>query len=145
MPEIPQFPAWEKGPGSKDPFPDGIYFVPLAPLSAPEQLVAALTSQLGLHLSATDPWSELLDHLREKRLLLVLDNFEHLLDSTGRGARLLADILAAGRQVQILVTSRERLNLTGEAVYTLAGMTIPEDAAPARVRCRTADPSGRSC
>jgi predicted ATPase len=65
---------------------------------------------------------QLLDYLRQKKLLLVFDNFEHLLD----GAELLADILQSGPEIKILVTSRERLHLLLEQVYPLDGLAFPD-------------------
>src|SRR5262249_28738903 len=65
----------------------------------------------------------LLDYLRDKELLLVLDNFEHLLDGVG----LLAGIMAAAPQVKLLVTARERLNLPGELSFELPGLPFPNN------------------
>jgi predicted ATPase/DNA-binding CsgD family transcriptional regulator len=70
-----------------------------------------------------DPKLQLLEFLRDKRLLLLLDNFEHLLD----GAGLLPDILDSGPHVKMLLTSRERLNLREEWVYDVRGLAFPEN------------------
>jgi len=119
--------------GERAVFPDGVYFVPLAPLTAPDFILAALTSALRLNFFAESeiPRQQLLDILRHQSLLLVLDNFEHLL--SGEGVQLPADILAAAPDVKILATSRLRLNVRGEQVYQVAGMKTPppELAAPA--------------
>jgi predicted ATPase len=64
----------------------------------------------------------LIDYLRGQRLLLVLDNFEHLLD----GAALVTDILHNAPEVTVLITSRETLNLSGETVVFLGGLELPE-------------------
>ncbi len=104
-------------------FPNGVFFVPLAELSAPEQLVSGIAEALRITFYQRDaPRSQLLNYLREKRLLLVLDNFEHILE----GALLVADILAHAPGVKVLVTSRERLNLREEQVYPVGGMSFPE-------------------
>jgi predicted ATPase len=66
----------------------------------------------------------LMEQLRARRVLLVLDNFEHVLE----GAGLVADMLAAAPRVKVLVTSRERLNLNDEVMYPLGGMAVPERA-----------------
>jgi len=66
----------------------------------------------------------LMEQLRARRVLLVLDNFEHVLE----GAGLVADMLAAAPRVKVLVTSRERLNLNGEVMYPLGGMAVPDRA-----------------
>lgn len=103
-------------------FPDGVFFVPLAPLANAAHLVAAIAESLRLQsVGAVEPRQQLLHYLRQKQLLLVMDNFEHLLE----GAEMVADILQDTTAVKILVTSRERLHLSAESVYTLAGMTYP--------------------
>lgn len=98
-------------------------FVSLAQLRAPADLVTAIGGSLGLGFYGTGaPQQQLLDFLRGQELLLVLDNFEHLL----AGAALVAMILEAAPGVTVLITSRERLKLSGETVYTLGGMRIPD-------------------
>ncbi|MBK6326063.1 MAG: tetratricopeptide repeat protein [Chloroflexi bacterium] len=111
--------------GERAVFPDGVYFVPLAPLTAPDFILAALTSALRLNFFAESesPRQQLLDILRHQSLLLVLDNFEHLL--SGEGVHLPADILTAAPDVKILATSRLRLNVRGEQVYQVVGMKTP--------------------
>lgn len=105
-------------------FGDGVYFVRLGPLPSVEHLLPALAEQVGLRLHGGTPArQQLLGYLSDKRLLLLLDNFEHLM----AGAGLLAEILEAAPEVKILVTSRERLNLSGESVYALGGMPFPAD------------------
>ena len=64
----------------------------------------------------------MLDYLREKRMLLVLDNFEHLLD----GVEFVNSLLQAAPMTKVLATSRQRLHLSGETVYTLDGMHFPD-------------------
>jgi predicted ATPase len=77
---------------------------------------------LGLSFHAgREPRQQLLDHLREKAVLLILDSFEHLLEGVG----LVAEILRAAPAVRILVTSRARLNVEGESLYPVAGMKFP--------------------
>jgi predicted ATPase len=107
---------------SLDFFNDGVCFVPLAPISSDEFLVATIAESLNFFFrGAGDPQVQLLNHLREKATLLVLDNFEHILD----GATLLSEIVLAAPQIKLLVTSRERLNLREEWVFELEGMTFP--------------------
>ncbi|MBZ0301236.1 MAG: AAA family ATPase, partial [Anaerolineae bacterium] len=105
-------------------FRDGVYFVPLAPLSSPDLLPTAIASALQIVLyDANSIQHELTNYLREKHMLLVLDNFEHLLD----GVDLLTGILQAAPQIKFLVTSRERLNVLEEWVLLLEGLSFPDD------------------
>ncbi len=102
------------------------YFVSLAAASDPRLLAAAISDALGLVFAEQpDSASRLIDALRGKSLLLVLDNLEHLLP----GAGLLADILAQAPGVKLLATSRERLHLHGEWLIELTGLPYPESAA----------------
>ena len=105
-------------------FPDGAYFVPLQPLRSPDDIVTTTIDTLGIQLSGGDPRSFLLGYLDDKQLLLVMDNFEHLLD----GVDLLTDILSAGTQVKIVVTSRAVLNLQEEWVWQVRGLAVPDEA-----------------
>jgi len=107
-------------------FPHGVYFVPLAPVNTPGLLVPTIADALKFTFySREDQKVQLLNYLREKKLLLILDNFEHLI----AGAELVADILTNAPQVKVLVTSRERLNLQGETLLELRGMEVPDEAA----------------
>ena len=112
-------------------FPSGIFYVPLAPLrsseysalSVAEFVVAAIGNALNFPFSGeAEPGQQLLDYLREKVMLLVIDNCEHLLE----GVTFLSDILAHAPQVKILATSRERLQLSGETTFVLGGLDFPE-------------------
>ena len=110
-----------------DRFTHGAYFVPLAPVSA-DLLISAIAQSLDLSfLGRQIPKLQLLDYLREKHLLLVLDNFEHLRDQ----AALLTDISTRAPRVKLLVTSREWLNLPQERVFDLRGLPFPEANRPA--------------
>src|SRR6185369_13083269 len=71
------------------------------------------------------PLDQLLKYFREKTLLLVLDNFEHLITAT----EILSEILSAAPQVRLLVTSRERLGLYGEVNYVVGGLALPDETA----------------
>jgi predicted ATPase/DNA-binding SARP family transcriptional activator len=105
-------------------YPHVVHFVALAPLSSPEFLVSAIADALGFSFfqrKDETPKQQLLSFFREKRMLLVLDNFEHLVDGVG----LLVEILQQAPSVSMLVTSRERLNLRGEWVLEIQGMRFP--------------------
>ena len=84
----------------------------------------AVADALNFPLQGGDrlPEQQLLDYLRQKKTLLLFDNFEHLLD----GVDLIADILQAAPEVQILAMSRERLHLRVEQVYLIEGLEFPD-------------------
>ncbi|MGC9358146.1 MAG: AfsR/SARP family transcriptional regulator, partial [Anaerolineae bacterium] len=108
-------------------FRDGVFFVPLAPLSTSGLLIQAIADALDFPFfqrESESPRDQLLNYLREKKLLLVLDNFEHLIAV----APLLSDVVRAAPGVTLLVTSRERLNLHGEWVFKIPGMRVPESS-----------------
>jgi predicted ATPase/DNA-binding CsgD family transcriptional regulator len=111
-------------------FPGGVWFVPLAALGGPAGLAPAIAHELGLALesrSGRPPLEQLGSYLRARRLLLVLDDFDQLLES----AQLLGDLLAAAAGVTLLVTSRERLGLPGEQAFPLVGLDLPGASASA--------------
>ncbi len=104
----------------------GVYFVPLAPVSSADYLVALLADVLDFSFyggrgGLEEQKAQLLDFMREKEMLLVLDNFEHLLE----GAELVDEILKTAPGVSILVTSQERLNLLGESLVEIYGLQCP--------------------
>jgi predicted ATPase/transcriptional regulator with XRE-family HTH domain len=103
-------------------FDDGVFFVALAPISNSEFIVPTLADAIGFSFyDATDPRVQLFTYLRQKRMLLILDNLEHLLD----GVDLLADLLQQTPTIKLLITSRERLNLRGEWVFEVQGLPVP--------------------
>lgn len=109
-------------------FLEGVYFVPLASLESAVQLSTALATTLDFVLQGQQtPEVELLNYFRDRELLLVLDNFEHLLadDKNGAAVVFLTKILDKAAEVKILVTSRERLKVQGEWVVNLGGLAYP--------------------
>jgi predicted ATPase/DNA-binding SARP family transcriptional activator len=103
-------------------FPDGVCFVDLAPVATPDQLPGAILRALDLPLVAPEAALERLDDfLRESAMLLVLDNFEHLVE----GAAQLTPLLQAAPGLKLLVTSRARLHLREEWLLTLEGLATP--------------------
>ena len=111
-------------------FGDRVFVVELAPLSEAETIVSAIAAAVGFQFYQSPDGSDvqLIRYLRDKTLLLVLDNFEHLLD----GAGLVDRILSEAPGVTILATSREPLKLSWEWVFPVQGLTItapdcPED------------------
>lgn len=105
-------------------FPDGVFIVRLAPLESTEAIIPTIAEATEFQFyEGVDPRNQLLDFFRPKRLLLLMDNFEHLIGS----ALLLTEIVQTAPSVRILVTSREKLNLRGEVSYPLHGMGFPEE------------------
>jgi predicted ATPase/Tfp pilus assembly protein PilF len=105
-------------------FAHGVHFVSLTSVSSPEHLAPTIASTLSIpSYSSQDPKEQLFSYLREKEILLVLDNMEHILD----GSTLLVEMLQRGPDLVLLVTSRERLNLREEWVYEIEGLTYPKD------------------
>lgn len=114
-------------------FLDGVIFISLVSLNSSEMLVPAIARATGLTIKGQpDAREQLLQHLAEKEILLVLDNFEHLLSSDeANGAHLIADLLRAGPRLSLLVISRQKLNLRAEYIVNLGGLPYPptEEAA----------------
>ena len=105
-------------------FLHGVHFVSLTGTNSCELLAPAIADALDFSFSGDqDPATQLLNYLREKEMLLVLDNFEHLLD----GADLLLDVLRHAPRVKLLVTSRERLRVQAEWVFRVQGLPFPDE------------------
>jgi len=106
-----------------DQFPDGAWLVEFAPLRDPRLVAQAVASVLGLK---EEPGSSLLDtlkrHVKDRRMLLVFDNCEHLVQAC---AELAKELLESSRHVRILASSREALHLAGEATYPVPTLAIP--------------------
>lgn len=103
-------------------FSHGTAFVDLQALAQSKLLVGAIARTLGMSFNGSaEPFDQLLEFLQNKTLLLVLDNFEHLLD----GADLIDMLLACAPGVKVLATSREALNLQAEWLYPLQGLSVP--------------------
>lgn len=108
-------------------FPDGVYFVPLAPLSEPEAIVPAVAEAAGypFQTDQRSPRRQIVDFLGQKSVLLVLDNVEHLLFADRPdAAALVEDLLQQAPHLKILATSREPLNLYQEQRYPLQGLQL---------------------
>jgi predicted ATPase/transcriptional regulator with XRE-family HTH domain len=104
---------------------DGACFVPLAPVTNPERAASALLSALKLHDgSARSPQTRLIEHLRRKELLLVLDNFEQLISASSPAVELVAELLAECPGLCLLITSRERLHLRAEQRYRVQPLAL---------------------
>lgn len=109
-------------------FTGGVFFISLARLVDATPLVSTIADAIGLNFApGQDPKTQLLDYLREKSMLLIMDTCEHLL----AGISLFNDILQAAPRVKILATSRAKLNLQGETVISLGGLAEPGDVGDA--------------
>jgi DNA-binding SARP family transcriptional activator len=105
-------------------FNDGVYFVALDAVKSTGHLAEVISRTIGLSPAGDqDLTNTLIDFLRLRRVLLVLDNFEHLLE----GRDLLLEILQAAPFTKILVTSRERLHLQAEFLLELSGLPFPHE------------------
>jgi predicted ATPase/class 3 adenylate cyclase/DNA-binding CsgD family transcriptional regulator len=106
-----------------DAFSDGVYFVNLAPISNPTFVVPTIAQTLDLKETGDQPLLDLLQaSLRDKQLLLLLDNFEQVLNVASQ----VADLLAACPRLKVLVTSRFVLHVRGEQEFTVPPLTVPD-------------------
>ncbi|MFL5674144.1 MAG: adenylate/guanylate cyclase domain-containing protein [Chloroflexota bacterium] len=109
---------------ASDDFPDGVYFVPLEPIRDPILVGPRIATTVGVVETSQRPIAESLsDWLRDKRLLLVLDNFEQVLGA----APLVADLLRRAAGIKVIVTSRAVLRVSGEQEYPVPGLPTPPD------------------
>jgi predicted ATPase len=115
---------------SADAYPDGVYWVPLAPLRDP----ALVLEEAGQAVGAQDGPA---DHIKEKRLLLLFDNFEHVVGAAPE----LEDLLASCTRLDLLVTSRELLQLHPEQAYPVPPLQEEDGTALFVARAHAADPS----
>jgi predicted ATPase len=105
-------------------FPDGVWLVELAPLSDPALVAKTVADVLSVNETPGEPiTTTLVAALKEKCLLLVLDNCEHLLEAA---ARLVETILRSCRNVRILASSREALRIAGESAYRVPSLSLPD-------------------
>ncbi|WP_165423609.1 tetratricopeptide repeat protein [Ktedonosporobacter rubrisoli] len=104
-------------------FKDGLFFISLAPLRNPEQVLVVIAQKIGLeNVAERDLAQRLHNYLREKQLCLLLDNCEHLLEA----APFISDLLQAAPQLKVLATSRERLHLNGEQEIVVPPLALPD-------------------
>ena len=108
---------------AEEDYPHGIYYVPLAPLTSAQEIVTLIIEVLGILIGDDGtPQDELVKFLSQKNLLLVLDNFEHILE----GVDLVTHILNETSDVKILTTSREPLKLRLEHLWQMKGLPYPD-------------------
>ena len=105
-------------------FPQGIWFVELAPLTDPDLVSQTILASMGIHEQAGRPALDLLQEiLHDKRSLIILDNCEHLIEASARVAELL---LSAAPELKILASSREALGIKGELSYPVPSLSSPD-------------------
>ena len=106
-------------------FPDGVWWVELAELEDPALVAYAVARSMRVQERPPDRIDDALTaHLRERRLLLVLDNCEHVLDAC---RRLVVSMVSGCERMRIVCTSRERLGVSGEVVVALSSLDVPSD------------------
>jgi predicted ATPase/DNA-binding SARP family transcriptional activator len=114
--------ALEAAAAQIDTFVHGVYFVSLASLQSVEAIVPTVAETIGFSFyKGGEAQQQLLDYLRQRTMLLIMDGFEHLLDGVG----LVTDILRTAPDVKILTSSRVRLNVQDEHLFPIAGMHYP--------------------
>ena len=116
--------AYQVAASKAEDFASGVCIVPLSGIASSQDVLSTLARSLAFEFyGRADQKAQVLDYLREKSLLLVMDNCEHILD----GIEVLGEILAAAPRVKILATSRERLNLQGEWLFPVHGLPFPQN------------------
>jgi predicted ATPase len=105
-------------------FSDGVFFIPLTSVNVPSGLRPAIAEQVGLQVYGNAPLKEqLLEYLASKHMLLLLDNFEHLM-----GAKdFISEVLTSAQNIKLLVTSRQSLQLQEEWCYSVEGLSFPKE------------------
>jgi len=106
-------------------YSQGVYFIAFAPVNRADFIIRTIANTLNFTFKGqAPPEDELIKHLHNQELLLVLDNFEHLVE----GADILSRILAGAPSIKMLITSRERLNLQEEWLYHVEALEVPASA-----------------
>ena len=107
-----------------DRFADGVFFVPLAPVTDPDLVASAIAQALQIPVAGNQPADQRLrDWLAGKHLLLILDNFEQVLPAAG----LVGDLLKTGESLRVLVSSRAPLRLYGEREFPVPSLALPTE------------------
>jgi predicted ATPase/class 3 adenylate cyclase/Tfp pilus assembly protein PilF len=111
-------------------YPDGVWFVPLAPVASATLVAATIATALGIRETAAGTIEATLRaYLRPRRLLLVLDNFEHVVSASP----LIADLLSHCPDIQVLATSRAPLHISGEHELPIPSLELPSLGRPLRL------------
>jgi predicted ATPase/class 3 adenylate cyclase len=108
---------------SADAFGDGTFYVPLAPISDPELVPSTIAHTLGVQVSGSElPLPRVLDHIKGKRMLLVLDNFEQILAA----APVVGQLLASSPPLKVIASSRAPLRIAGEQEFPVPPLEVPD-------------------
>jgi predicted ATPase/class 3 adenylate cyclase len=104
-------------------YPDGVFFVALAPITDPRLVPSSIADAIGVKTEGPHPVLDTLrDQLRDREMLLVLDNFEQVVEAAG----VASDLLDAAPRLRILITSREPLHIAGEQELAVPPMALPD-------------------
>ena len=104
-------------------FPDGAFWVPLAPISDPELVPSTIAHALGVQVSGNEePLGRVTEHLRDRKVLLILDNFEQILAA----APTIATLLGAAPGLKVVTSSRAPLRITGEQEFPVPPLDLPD-------------------
>ena len=104
-----------------DRFPEGVWFVPLAPVTDADLIPSAAAAAIGLLAPGQPPMERVVNHLRDRTALLVLDNFEQVV----AGAPLVAELLRSAPRLKVIATSRAPLRITGEQEFPVPPLSLP--------------------
>ena len=110
-------------------YPEGVFFVPLVAIVDPLHVPAAIAQAMGLRETARTVPQELQSFIGQRRMLVVLDNFEQVIPA----AKVLVQLLESCPELSILTTSRTRLGVFGESVFHVQSMSLPDRSASPRV------------
>ena len=130
--------AIELGTTERTTFASGVWLIELAPLTDPSQIIPCIAQAFDLHEHPFGPLQTLvLDYLRDKKLLLIFDNCEHLIEACARTAD---ELLQHCPQLKILASSREALGIAGEVTYQTPSLAVRESTQLFAERARAANP-----
>ncbi len=105
-------------------FSDGVWFTDLAPITDPNLVTKEILKVLNLQETPGKNIADILiENIKDKNLLLLLDNCEHLINAC---ADIIEELLQAGRNIRIMATSREALNIPGEVVWRIPSLSVPD-------------------
>ncbi len=106
-----------------DSFPNGVWFIELAPLADPDLIPQTILSEIGIvEQQGKDPLDVLKEYLQDKQTLIVLDNCEHLVSAS---AQVVNALLRAAPRIKVMASSREALGVRGEVSYPVPSLTLP--------------------